>query len=173
MDSRYPIGDFAMEKDVTPAKRQQAITQIAEAPGQLRAAVSNLDNTQLDTPYREGGWTVRQLVHHVADSHLNAYIRFRLAMTEIAPTIKPYDEKMWAELADAKSMAVSVSLDLLEALHARWDTLLAATKEADFARTLTHPEHGPRTANWLVFLYAWHGRHHTAHITELRKARGW
>jgi uncharacterized damage-inducible protein DinB len=173
MDSRYPIGDFKMEKEVNAAKRQQAIAEIAAAPEKLRAAVAGLNDGQLETPYREGGWTVRQLVHHVADSHVNAYIRYRLAMTEIGPTIKPYEEKDWAELADAKSMPVTVSLDLLDAMHARWVKLMQATPEKDFARTLTHPEHGPRTADWLVFLYAWHGRHHTAHVTELRKAKGW
>jgi hypothetical protein len=173
MDSQYPIGDFEMEKDVTPAKRAQAIAQIAAAPEKLRAAVEGLNDQQLDTPYRDGGWTVRQLVHHVADSHVNAYIRWRLTVTEAEPTIKPYDEKLWAELADAKTMPVNVSLDFLDAMHARWVTLLRATEEEDFARSLMHPEHGPRTANWIVFLYAWHGRHHVAHITELRKAKGW
>ena len=173
MDARYPIGDFVMEKDVTAAKRQQAIAEISEAPKKLRAAVSGLNDAQLDTPYREGGWTVRQLVHHVADSHLNAYIRWRLTATEKEPTIKPYDEKQWADLADAKTMPVKVSLDLLEAMHERWVNLLHKTPEVGFTRTLVHPDHGPRTADWIVFLYAWHGKHHAAHITELRKQKGW
>jgi hypothetical protein len=173
MDSRYPIGQFAMEQEVTTAKREQAIAEIAATPEKLRAAVAGLTEQQLDTPYREGGWTVRQVVHHVADSHVNAYIRWRLTVTETEPTIKPYDEKLWAELADAKSMPVKVSLDFVDAMHARWVTLLRASKEEDFARSLMHPEHGVRTASWIVFLYAWHGRHHVAHITELRKVKGW
>jgi uncharacterized damage-inducible protein DinB len=173
MDARYPIGDFEMEKEVTAAKREQAIAEISEAPKKLRAAVAGLNDAQLDTPYRQGGWTVRQLVHHVADSHVNAYIRWRLTATEKEPTIKPYDEKQWADLADAKTMPVKVSLDLLEAIHARWVNLLQQTPEADFTRTLVHPEHGPRAANWIVFLYAWHGKHHVAHVTELRKQKGW
>jgi uncharacterized damage-inducible protein DinB len=173
MDSRYPIGDFEMEKDVTAAKRQRAIAEISEAPKKLRAAVAGLNDSQLDTPYREGGWTVRQLVHHVADSHVNAHIRWRLTATEKEPTIKPYDEKNWAELADAKTMPVNVSLDLLDAIHERWVNLLQKTSEADFARTLMHPDHGVLTADWIVFLYAWHGKHHAAHVTELRKQKGW
>ena len=173
MDARYPIGNFAMEKDVTAAKRQQAIAEISEAPKKLRAAVAGLNDAQLDTSYREGGWTVRQLVHHVADSHINAYVRWRLTATECEPTIKPYEEKRWAELADAKSMPVHVSLDLLDAIHGRWVNLLHQTPEADFARTLMHPENGVRSADWIVFLYAWHGKHHVAHVTELRKQKGW
>jgi uncharacterized damage-inducible protein DinB len=173
MDARYPIGDFEMEKEVTAAKREQAIAEISEAPKKLRAAVAGLNDAQLDTPYRQGGWTVRQLVHHVADSHVNAYIRWRLTATEKEPTIKPYDEKQWADLADAKTMPVKVSLDLLEAIHERWVNLLQQTPAADFTRTLVHPEHGARAANWIVFLYAWHGKHHVAHVTELRKQKGW
>jgi DinB superfamily len=173
MDARFPTGKFEMENDVTPAKRQNAIADIAATPAKLRAAVSGLSDAQLDTPYREGGWTVRQLTHHVADSHMNANIRWRLAMTEIEPTIKPYEEKDWAELADAKTLPVKVSLDLLETLHERWVALIRATKETDFARTFRHPEHGVRTLDWMLFLYAWHGRHHVAHITELRKRKDW
>lgn len=174
MDARYPIGKFQMEREVTAAKREQAVEQIAEAPGKLRDALIGLDDEQLDTPYREGGWTVRQLAHHVADSHMNAYVRWKLALTETGPTIKPYEEKSWAELLDAKSMPVSVSLQLMRALHERWVTLIRGMKEEDFARTFKHPEHaGTQTVEWMLFLYAWHGRHHVAHVTELRKQKGW
>jgi uncharacterized damage-inducible protein DinB len=173
MDARFPIGEFKPESDVTPAKRQHAIGEIAAAPAKLRAAVAGLSEAQLDTPYREGGWTVRQLTHHIADSHMNANIRWRLAMTESEPTIKPYEEKDWAQLADAKTLPAKVSLDLLDTLHERWIALIRATKDGEFARTFRHPEHGVRTLDWMLFLYAWHGRHHVAHITELRKQKGW
>jgi hypothetical protein len=173
MDPRYPIGKFQQPLEVTPTLRIQAIDTIAESPAQLRAAVRDLSPVQLDTPYRDGGWTVRQVVHHVPDSHLNAYIRLRLALTEELPTIKPYDENQWANLADAKSAPVEISLLLLEALHDRWVRLLRALTADQYGRVFVHPEHGPRTVDWLLFLYAWHGRHHTAHITELRKLRSW
>jgi uncharacterized damage-inducible protein DinB len=173
MDPRYPVGEYQPPKNVTPALRQQAIAAIAELPVKIRAAVKGLNDAQLDTPYREGGWTVRQVVHHVPDSHLNAYTRWRLALTEDSPTIKPYDEARWAELADAKSAPVEVSLALLEPLHDRWVRLLRSLVEADFAKTFTHPEHGQRTLDWMLFLYDWHGRHHTAHITTLRQQKGW
>ena len=173
MDARYPIGDFKMEQEVTPAKRERAIGEIAAAPGKLRAVLAGLKDEQLDTPYREGGWTVRQVAHHVPDSHMNAYIRWKLALTETEPTIKPYVEGAWAELADSKTLPVEVSLDLLDAVHERWMVLLRAAKESDLLRTFRHPEHGVRTLDWMVFLYAWHGRHHVAHITELRKKNGW
>jgi uncharacterized damage-inducible protein DinB len=173
MDPRYPIGTFEMPAAVTPARRQQAIDEIAAAPAKLRAAVKGLNNSQLDTPYRAGGWTVRQVVHHVPDSHLNAYVRLKLALTEEKPTIKPYDEAAWAELADSKSMPIEVSQTLLDSLHARWDRLWRSLKPEHFARVLVHPEHGERTVDWLLFLYEWHGKHHTAHITELRKQKGW
>ena len=173
MDPRYPIGKYTPPQEATPALRQQAIDSIAETPAKLKAALSGLNDAQLDTPYRDGGWTVRQVVHHVPDSHLNAYVRFRLALTENQPTIKPYEEARWAELADAKSAPVAVSLALLEPLHDRWVRLLRSLTAADFARTFVHPEHGVRTLDWMLFLYAWHGRHHTAHVTELRKQKGW
>ncbi|MBZ5541179.1 MAG: bacillithiol transferase BstA [Acidobacteriia bacterium] len=173
MDPRYPIGKFEAPKEVTPALRQQAMEIIAETPAKLRAAVKGLNDSQLDTPYREGGWTVRQVIHHVADSHANAYTRLRLAMTENEPTIKPYAEGLWAELPDAKSAPVEVSLTLLEALHDRWMRLQRTLRDADYARTFRHPEHGVRTLEWLLFLYAWHGPHHTAHITRLRQQKGW
>ena len=173
MDPRYPIGKYTPPQEATPALRQQAIDSIAGTPAKLKAALSGLHDAQLDTPYRDGGWTVRQVAHHVPDSHLNAYVRFRLALTENQPTIKPYEEARWAELADAKSAPVAVSLALLEPLHDRWVRLLRSLTAADFARTFVHPEHGVRTLDWMLFLYAWHGRHHTAHVTELRKQKGW
>jgi uncharacterized damage-inducible protein DinB len=173
MDPRYPIGKFEMPKDITPALRQTAIAEIADTPSKMRAATKGLTDAQLETPYREGGWTVRQVVHHVPDSHINAYIRLRFALTETEPTIKPYAEDVWANLEDAKNAPVEVSLTLLDALHDRWARLLRSLKPDQYARTLIHPEHGVRTVDWLLFLYAWHGRHHTAHITELRKQKSW
>lgn len=173
MDPRYPIGKFEMTGEVTPARRQQAIEEIAATPAKLRAAVKGWNDAQLDTPYREGGWTVRQVIHHVPDSHLNAYVRLKLALTEDRPTIKPYEEAAWAALADSKSTPIEVSQTLLDSLHARWDRVWRALKPEHFARVLVHPEHGERTVDWLLFLYAWHGKHHTAHITELRKQKGW
>ncbi|MGB2623200.1 MAG: bacillithiol transferase BstA [Candidatus Acidiferrum sp.] len=173
MDPRYPVGKFAMPAQVTHEMRLQAMDEIASTPAKLRAAVRGLSDAQLDTPYRDGGWTVRQVVHHVPDSHLNAYVRLKLALTEEKPMIKPYDEKAWAELADAKSAPIESSQTLLDSIHERWDRLWRSLKPEHFARVLMHPEHGERTVDWLVFLYAWHGRHHTAHITELRKQKGW
>jgi uncharacterized damage-inducible protein DinB len=173
MDPRYPIGKFAMPAHVTQEMRLQAMDEIASTPAKLRAAVRGLSDAQLDTPYRDGGWTVRQVVHHVPDSHLNAYVRLKLALTEEKPMIKPYDEKAWAELADAKSAPIESSQTLLDSIHERWDRLWRSLKPEHFARVLLHPEHGERTVDWLVLLYAWHGRHHTAHITELRKQKGW
>jgi len=173
VDPRYPVGNFEMPTQVTAIARGDAIREIASVPEKLRAAVKGLNDTQLDTPYREGGWTLRQVVHHVADSHLNAYIRLRLALTETEPTIKPYEEGAWAKLEDAQHGPVEVSLRLIDPLHERWVRLLQSLKTEDFARTLRHPDHGVRTVDWLAFLYAWHGRHHTAHITELRKQKGW
>lgn len=173
MDPRYPIGNYQPPKEVTPAMRQRAIDDIAALPAQFRAAIKGLNDAQLDTPYREGGWTVRQVVHHVPDSHMNAYVRWKLALTEDQPTIKPYEEARWAELADTKSTPIDVSLALLDSLHDRWVRLLRSVKDSDFARTFRHPDHGVRTLDWMLFLYQWHGKHHTAHITQLRKQRGW
>ena len=173
MDPRYPIGRFEQPLEATPELRRQAIEVIAEAPAKLRAAVAGLSPVQLDTPYREGGWTVRQVVHHVPDSHLNAYVRLRLALTEEQPAIRPYQENLWAELPDAKSGPVEVSLALLDALHGRWVRLWRSLTAEQFGRVFIHPDYGPRTVDWLVFLYAWHGRHHTAHITELRRQKAW
>lgn len=173
MDPRYPIGTFEQPKDVTSAMRQQAIASIAETPARLRAAVKGLNEAQLDTPYRAGGWTVRQVVHHVPDSHLNAYVRLKLALTEEKPTIKPYDEAAWALLADSKSTPIEVSQTLLDCVHDRWIRLWRSLEPGQFARILVHPDYGERTVDWLLYLYEWHGRHHTAHITELRKQKGW
>jgi uncharacterized damage-inducible protein DinB len=173
MDSRYPIGKFELPKNVTPELRQAAIDDIAATPAKVRAAVAGLSEAQLDTRYREGGWTVRQVVHHIADSHMNAYIRLRFALTENQPTIKPYDENNWANLEDARSAPVEVSLRLIEPLHERWVRLLHSVKTEQYARTMVHPDHGVRNLDWLLFLYSWHGKHHTAHITELRKQKGW
>src|SRR6476469_2346274 len=170
-DLRYPIGKFEMPIGVADADRPGLIDQIAALPGELRRAVSGLDDGKLDTPYREGGWTVRQVVHHMPDSHLNAYIRHRLALTEEQPTIKPYEENLWAQLPDAKTAPIEVSLALMAALHDRWVRLWRSLTADQFGRVFVHPEHGPRTVDWLLFLYAWHGRHHIAHITELRKER--
>jgi len=177
-DLRYPIGKFAREENLTgvglaAAKRTALIQQIAETPAKLRAAIDGLNEQQLDTPYRPGGWTVRQAAHHVPDSHLNAYIRFKLAVTEQAPTIKTYQEKLWAELEDAKTAPIEISLQLLEALHQRWVRFLQSLAPADFARQLNHPEHGLMKVDDLLQLYAWHGRHHVAHITSLRQRMSW
>lgn len=173
MDPRYPIGKFVLPTDSNDASRHAAIETIAAAPRKLREAVKGLSDAQLDTPYREGGWTVRQLVHHVADSHMNAYIRWRLALTEAEPTIKPYAEAEWAKLEDAAHAPVELSLNLLDSLHDRWVRLLKSLKPEDFAKTFRHPDHGVRTTDWMLHLYDWHGRHHTAHVTELRKQKGW
>jgi uncharacterized damage-inducible protein DinB len=173
-DLRYPVGKFVRPKTLTPAERKAAIEAIAKAPAAMRAAVAGLTDAQLDTPYRPGGWSVRQVVHHVPDSHMNAYTRFKLALTEDVPTIKPYDEAKWAELDDGKSKLVEHSLALLDALHARWVFLLERLKSADFERTVNHPEwETPMSLDDLLALYAWHGKHHVAHITSLRDRSGW
>jgi uncharacterized damage-inducible protein DinB len=172
-DLRYPIGRAERKSSLTPQERRAAIDAIAAAPAGLRAVVKGLTDAQLDTPYRPEGWTVRQLVHHVADSHMNAYTRFRLALTEVNPTIKPYDEASWAELPDARTLPIGVSLDLLDAMHERLVHLLRATKDADFQRTLTHPANGPMTVDSLLAMYGWHGRHHTAHVSALRDRMKW
>ena len=172
-DPRYPAGKFQPTQQLTNDRRRELIDQIAAAPVLLREAVAGLSEAQLDTPYREGGWTVRQVVHHVPDSHINAYVRLKLALAEDVPVIRPYDESEWAKLPDA-AMPIEPSLALLEALHVRFVTLLRAMREDDFRRTFTHPEwEGAQTLDWLVAMYAWHGRHHTAHITSLRERMGW
>jgi uncharacterized damage-inducible protein DinB len=172
-DLRYPIGKFEMKAKLTEAERQELIQQIAETPAKLREAVKNLNNQQLDTPYRPGGWTVRQVVHHLPDSHMNSYIRFKLAITEDKPTIKTYDEKSWAELFEARTAPIEVSLALLETLHQRWVLFLRSLRPADFARQFNHPENGLMTVDGLLGLYAWHGRHHVAHVTALRERMEW
>lgn len=173
-DVRYPIGKFDWNITVSEADYPRLIAEIAAAPSALRSAVAGLSHEQLETPYRPGGWTIKQVVHHVPDSHMNAYTRFKLALTETEPTIKPYEEDKWAELPDSQRVPIEVSLDLLDALHTRWVTLVRAMDAGDFARTLRHPEHNRiMTLGQLLALYAWHGRHHVAHITSLRKREGW
>ena len=172
-DLRYPTGKLSIDSSPTPDTRRACIAAIASAPAELRGAVRGLTAAQLDTPYRPGGWTVRQVVHHVADSHMNAYIRFKLALTENSPAIKPYDEAAWAQLADTADTPIETSLTLLDALHRRWVILLGHMQEPDFKRTLVHPDRGLVDNDWLLQLYAWHGRHHVGHVTELRKREGW
>lgn len=173
-DPRFPIGPFLFDGKADPGRREQRIGEIAEAPGRLRAAVAGLSQQQLDTPYRAEGWTVRQVVHHLPDSHVNAYTRFKLALTENEPTIKPYDEALWAELADARTAPVEPSLALLEFLHQRWVFFLRQLGPEDFGRRFRHPEHGRTVVlDETLALYAWHGRHHVAHITSLRGRMGW
>lgn len=173
MDQRYPIGKFQWEDNLSEARRRELIEQITEAPSKVRAAVAGLSEQQLDTPYRDGGWTVRQLVHHLADSHMNAYVRFKLALTEDEPTIKTYEQDRWAETVDSRTASAGISLALLDGLHHRWTMLLRSMRAEDFARKFTHPEHGKITLERLLGLYAWHGRHHTAHVTELRARMRW
>jgi uncharacterized damage-inducible protein DinB len=172
-DLRYPIGKFHFDGPLTESQKQTAMDDIARAPANLRAAVKGLSDAQLDTPYRPGGWTVRQVVHHVPDSHLNSYVRFKLALTEDEPTIKPYAEDRWAELADTKSTPIEVSLALLESLHDRWVRLLRSLTPEDWKRTFRHPELGAMSLEKTLALYAWHGRHHVTHITSLREREGW
>jgi uncharacterized damage-inducible protein DinB len=172
-DPRYPIGKFKYDGPPTPERRQELLNQIEQAPASLRTAVSGLSEPQLDTPYRPEGWTVRQVVHHVPDSHLNAYIRTKLALTEDEPTIKPYAEDRWAQLADTQATPIDVSLTLLDALHDRWLRLLRSLQREDWKRTFHHPEMGPMSLEKNLVLYAWHGRHHVAHITALRELNGW
>lgn len=172
-DLRYPIGPFQFAPPATAATRRDDIASIAEAPLRLREAVAGLDERQLDTPYRPGGWTVRQVVHHVADSHINAYTRFRLAMTEDRPTVRPYDEKGWAELDDARAAPIEISLALLDRLHDRWVRLLHSLQPEDFARTVLHPENGVMSIDHLLQSYSWHGKHHVAHVTALRRRENW
>jgi hypothetical protein len=172
VDLRYPIGKFDCLETLTSEERREQIEAIAAAPAHLNAAVSGLKPKQLDTPYRPGGWTVRQVAHHVPDSHMNAFIRFKLALTEDEPLVKPYREDRWAELADAKA-PIEPSLVLLENLHKRWVLLLQSLAPPDFARKLRHPEFGLLTLDQTLAMYGWHGRHHVAHITGLRERNGW
>ncbi len=172
-DLRYPIGRFRRPASLTQEERTAAVAALAEAPARLREAVAGLGEAQLDTPYRPGGWTVRQLVHHVPDSHLNAYVRCKLALTEVEPIIRPYDEDSWAQLPESRSAPIEASLALLDSLHRRWGLVLREMTPADWQRMLVHPESGRQSVEQLIALYAWHGRHHVAHVTELRRREGW
>jgi uncharacterized damage-inducible protein DinB len=172
-DPRYPIGKFSYAGPLTPEQKKQFLNDVEQTPAHLRAAVAGLSDRQLDTPYRDGGWTVRQLAHHVPDSHMNSYIRFKLALTEDEPTIRPYMEDRWAELPEAKSAPIEVSLALLDSLHQRWMLALCNLTDADWKRTFRHPEMGPMDLEKTLALYAWHGRHHVAHVTSLREKMGW
>lgn len=172
-DQRYPIGRFVPDSATTPETRNRHIEKIAALPAKIRQAVAGLSDNQLNTPYREGGWMVRQVVHHVADSHMNAYVRFKWALTENEPTIKAYEESEWAKLKDSELTPVEVSLTLIDSLHARWTVLVRSMKAEDFARKFVHPDSGPHDVDWLLQLYSWHGSHHTAHITSLRERNGW
>ena len=172
-DPRFPIGKFHFDGPPSDEQRSKLITEIEQAPADLRAALNRLTPQQLDTPYRDGGWTVRQVTHHVPESHMNAYIRFKLALTEDVPTIKPYAEDRWAELADINLAPVETSLALLESLHTRWVILLRSLKTVEWKRTFNHPEAGIMSLEKSLGLYAWHGKHHVAHVTELRKRMGW
>lgn len=173
MDLRYPVGPFEFAGSLSSGQRETLIDQIAATPEKMRTAVAGLSDEQLNTPYRPEGWTVRQVVHHVPESHMNSYVRFKLALTEEEPTIKPYFEDRWAQLDDANQAPVGLSLDLLDALHGRWVWFLRSLKDADFQRTFHHPELGTVSLDRNIALYAWHGRHHVAHITSLRGRMGW
>jgi uncharacterized damage-inducible protein DinB len=172
-DLRYPIGNFNPAKEVTPELRKKFIQTIEELPVIFREAIENLTDEQLDTPYRPEGWTVRQLVHHVADSHMNSFCRFKLGMTEETPTIKPYEEALWAEMEDSKNAPVDLSLNVIDGVHARWTMLLKSMSDTDFERQINHPERGTMSLNSLLALYDWHSKHHTAHVTRLRERNNW
>jgi DinB superfamily len=172
-DLRFPIGKLVYDGPSSEIQRQKLISEIEHAPAALRAAVTGLSPEQLDTPYRDGGWTVRQVVHHLPDSHMNAYVRFKLALTENEPVIKPYEQQLWAELPDNRNTPIDTSLVLLESLHVRFANLLHAIQPDQWKRTFRHPELGVITLDKNLAIYAWHGRHHVAHITELRKRMGW
>lgn len=178
-DLRYPIGKvedqaFSNKGGYDEIIKANYLRDIQSCPSLLEMAISNLDEQQLNIPYRDGGWTSKQVIHHVADSHMNAYIRFKLALTEDSPVIKPYDEAAWANLSDTQNLPVNISLTLLHALHIRWHELMKNMTEAEWQRTIYHPEHKRKIALWdMLGTYAWHGRHHAAHITELRKRMGW
>ncbi len=172
-DPRFPIGRWDGKPPANDLERDQFIRDIEQTPTQLRAAIQGLSDKQLDTPYRDGGWTVRQVIHHVPDSHLNSYVRFKLALTENEPTIKPYLEDRWAELADSRLTPIETSLTLLDSLHQRWVLLLRSFTADDWKKTFRHPEVGLLTLDKTLGLYAWHGKHHVAHITTLRQSKGW
>jgi len=170
---QYPIGKFSFKEDVTPESRKNFINEIESLPGKLRNAVKGLNDEQLDTPYRHDGWTIRQVVHHIPDSHLNAYVRIKLALTETEPTIKTYDEQEWAKLHDYYQTPIEVSINLLDSLHKRWIILLKSLNEKDFQKKFKHPDWGLVSVDYAVAQYAWHGNHHVAHITSLRERMGW
>ena len=172
-DPRYPIGKFDKNIIVTSEMRNEFINTIEELSAELRKEVEPLNDEQLNTSYREGGWTVKQVVHHLPDSHLNSYVRFKLALTENNPTIKTYEEHLWAELKDSFETPISVSLTLLESLHTRWAVLLRSLTDEEFSKTIQHPEWGNISLNTMLAMYAWHCKHHLAHITELKKRMGW
>ena len=172
-DPRYPIGKFSFDGPPDEKQRQTLIQDIEQLPVAMRAAVQGLSPQQIETPYRDGGWTVLQVVHHVPESHMNAYIRFKLALTEDTPTIKPYMENRWARLRDVQSTPLEVSLSLLDAVHSRWVYFLRSLEARDWKRSFNHPESGMVPLEKNLALYSWHGRHHVAHITELRKKMGW
>ena len=173
-DLRLPIGKFVRPASLTKQEREEALQRIAELPENLRTAVRGLSQSQLDTPYREGGWSVRQTVHHLADSHMQASARVRLALTEDWPVITPYKENLWAELADARTQPAEISLQLLDAVHARMVAVLRSLDETSWTkRGYKHLESGDQTLEQIVAMYAWHGRHHTAHIASLRERMGW
>lgn len=172
-DPRYPVGRFTRPEEITAAHLQEWIQAIEEAPAHLRQAVAGLTEVQLDTPYREGGWTVRQVVHHLADAHMNSFCRLKLALTEQNPTIKPFEENDWAETPDAARAPIAPSLALLEGLHARWTVLLRSLTPEQFTRTIQHPQAGTQRVDTLTGLYAWHSRHHVGHVTTTRQRQGW
>ncbi len=172
-DPRYPIGKFSYDGPLTTKQKQQYMTDIKETPARLRAALDALSDQQLDTPYREGGWTLRQLAHHVPDSHMNSYIRCKLALTENDPVIKPYMENLWAELPESRHAPIEISLALLDSLHERWILVLRELTEAQWKRTFRHPELGPMSLEKNLALFSWHGRHHVAHVTSLREKMRW
>jgi hypothetical protein len=173
MDLRYPVGQFYLSEPITAETRKKYIDEIEETPLKLRTAVDGMTEEQLETPYRPGGWTVRQVVHHLPDSHLNSYLRFKLAATEEQPLIRTYHEERWAELSDARSAPINISLDLLDTLHRRWVLFLRSLSEKDLGRTFQHPEWGSVDLSKAIAMYAWHGRHHVAHITSLKERMGW
>jgi hypothetical protein len=169
----YPIGKFAFDPAVTPETRTACTRDIAALPARLAAAVAGLAPSQLDTPYREGGWTIRQVVHHLADSQMNAFVRFKLALTEEKPRITAFDQDAWARTADTLGADVALSLSILQGVHGRWAALLATLAPADFARVFMHPERGEQSLDRTLQMYAWHGNHHLAHVTGLRERKGW
>jgi uncharacterized damage-inducible protein DinB len=172
-DLRYPIGLYQANAAPTREEQAECIKQIREMPDRLLLAVKELSDSQMDTPYRPGGWTVRQVVHHLADSHLNWYARTKLALTEMEPVVKPFDENLWAELQDARTGAIQTSISLLDGLHNRWAQMFESLNPADWSRKMMHPERGLMALHTVLPMMAWHGRHHTAHIEELRKRMGW